>query len=434
MNPFEPLYGREEDLEWVRSHLFVSTSERLFIPLLLLHGPEGIGKSSVLGAAKQLLTNHVKARKGRLVIFHATQQMAAVPVSEFPLALMQQGFCQPSITKPSIQSPASILAALLAESARLNGAIPDTYDAQGSPIVLTTDPQKVNRISQSVLAELFCRSLEEWIAKECGPTSDGPCIYLLFLMDDFPMYSPDIKTWLGMHLAEKLLSHGLLPNCGFLLTGYEPWEIGGQSDYWRMHPRAFFQRRLNSISRKACSEWLKAADCPLEWIDLLIEKTEGMPGKISALLQDSKVLNEWMMEDPLNDAMGRPVNARQRRWLHAAAMAEFITEEMLAVMVGGDEAKHAFKWLLEDRPFDGLSPQLSTVPPRILISPYLREKIIRTLVKDTPSRHRDFLERLDLYLKLTTKIAGFNDRTKLRTLAPLQPFNLQMLEEALHDD
>jgi hypothetical protein len=181
-------------------------------------------------------------------------------------------------------------------------------------------------------------------------------------------------------------------------------------------------------------EWLEQAGQAPELVDALLEHTEGLPGRIARLLQQPKELEKRLAEASDLHGWMAPLDPRQRRWLHAAAMAERLSEESLQVLLGQREASEAFAWLSSDCPVDAVRCVNIDGVRQILLGASLRERVLSLSVAKVPRRHREFLERMELQTKVTTKVPAAYARERLRQLAPMQPFSFAMLKEAFPEE
>ncbi len=250
---------------------------------------------------------------------------------------------------------------------------------------------------------------------------------LLYIFDDFSEYSPQVKRWIGGPFLEQFSQLKSLPAPGFLLTGKDSWDAGGQKDYWQKNPGTFFNLEVSPLDRESCLVWLSDAGFTTALIDCLMEESEGLPGKIRHLLEHPGLLEERANNKEESKDFPYSVNARQRRWLHAAAMSEFVSEESLLLLLGQEDGRVALDWLESSAPMELVTVNQMAGDMHIHVRSPFREQVIERCLEKVPARHREFLDRFELQARVSEKVPVSEDREALRVLSPIQPFNPEIL-------
>lgn len=427
--------GRRYDLIWLSTKLFPEKGSFFVPPIVLLYGQAGSGRSFL---AQRLFDLHLQSPNERepLLTFSGSQPQAGLAMFDY----VGQFAKSAKVTISGLQGKVGQIGRDFGKSwaeitSEAKGPV-ESYNVDGSVRNLPVNVPGAESVPDGLLlARAFARTLEGWVV---GLGSDmnlqSQRLRLLFLFDDFDEYPPSLKDWIGEAFFSELTNCVMLPASSFLLTAKESWEVGGLADYWQAHPASFMQRELGPISRTHCIAWLESLGLDPALVDVLLEETEGLPGRISRMLERPELLEIRARSNSVADSWMAPLGARERRWLHAAAMVERLSEETLQVLLGQAEATEAFIWLVESCPVDSVRSALVDGVKYIYLGSGLRERILSLSVAKVPSRHREFLERIELQARVTAKIPSSSARRQLRTLAPMQPFSLKMLEEAFPQD
>lgn len=426
-------YGRTKELDWLKNLFFQVSSEMEPDPIGLINGKEGIGKTRLV---QQFIYLNFRGKSSHpAAVFDWKGQVRVTSVLQFAEDLLKSGWSN----VPELEAQKQLLQQpLLPVSPKgpqdLEGN-PETYDSEGfsrdNPI-----PPPLSPPGQDLeLSRNFASTLSEWLLETPNVPDIGTdaLFRLVFVFDSFETYPTLVKTWLGKSLFPTIKEMAGLPRRVYLLTGRQAWEIGGQADYWDAFPGAFSQFNLAALERHDCEDWLKMAGKPLNLVDVLMEESEGVPGRIEKILSRPGLLEKLAVResdpsDPLSD-----FSATQRRWLHASAMARIVTLEAMEILLGRVEGQQAFGWLSSQ-------PELCHVDGntegtfRLVLRPELRDEVIRRVTSKVPSRHGEFLEKLNLLTRVTTKVPVFDHRTHLRRLSPVQPFDRELLREVFNFD
>ncbi|MCZ6672802.1 MAG: hypothetical protein O7C75_07675, partial [Verrucomicrobia bacterium] len=374
--------------------------------------------------------------KAPLIVFSADASLGNCGVTEFSQALMLTAEATASVLQPEVLKLKSDFKMRVNERNNDRVSSTEAYNLDGtvrslpmSESLVAGDPEGQDLASLSVgsIRELY----EQLIQREVDSVTE---LRLLYIFDNFSAYAPPIKRWIGGPFLEEFSELNQLPAPSFLLTDQDSWETGGQKDYWQKNPVTFFNYEVPPLDQASCLQWLTEAGHPSSLIDFLMEDSEGMPLQVKELIETPGLLEKKVGEMSESKDLPHPVNARERRWLHAAAMADFVSEESLLLLLGQDEGREALEWLGTSSPFDAITVALSGGVMHIHMRSDIRKLILGQCLAKVPARHREFLEKFDLHAQVAEKVPMSADRDSLRVLAPVQPFNSEILMELFGND
>jgi len=426
-------FGRGQELGWLRRQLFPSLEPSDATPILLVHGYQEIGKSALVRAfAEQSLA---EGSRQPAAAFWWEGPVRAATLSQFGDALLKTGWS----TLSELQANRSILSRGLGSvstpSQSMEPAKVAAYTKDGSAADIERNPLVTLAEEESFLARKFGKMLLDWLEPRGGRAKVAgldALFRLVFIFDAFESYPTAVKNWLGRHLLPALHADPRFPRSCILLTGRQSWEEGEQADYWESHPGSFKQMLLGPLDRFACEEWLQAAGKPLSLVDILLEESEGVPGRIQRILTFDRYLEKKRDEPAQAEGLLSGYDARQRRWLHAAAMSRLVHRELLQVLLGRIDAEKAFQWLRDQ---ETLCWRDSRAGEEVLaLKESARDEIIRRVTSKVPARHREFLEKANVLTQVISKVDSFEKREYLRHLTPIQPFNRELIREVFGEN
>lgn len=427
------IYGRQYEVSWLTSKLFPAKNQFGVPPLVLLHGPNGCGTTFL---SKALVAMHVAvADRSPLLVFEANASSGNGSVSEFSEALMLSAdFTAPGLESEMINMKGDFKVRLN-ELRKDSGQAAEAYNLDGSVRnVPTTEPSVTDDPEGSELAAISVDAIHRHYQDISVREAKFAALRLLYIFDDFADYSPQVKRWIGGPFLEQFSQLKSLPAPGFLLTGKDSWDTGGQKDYWQKNPGTFFNLQVAPLDRDSCLEWLEDAGFASTYIDCLMEESEGKPGMIRHILETPGLLESKASADEEDQEFPFAVNARQRRWLHAAAMSEFVSEESLLLLLGVEEGQKALHWLESTAPVELVTVNQMAGDKHIhLRSPY-REKVLNRCLAKVPARHQEFQDRFELQARVAERVPVAEDRESLRVLSPVQPFNSDILKLLFGND
>ncbi|MBC2594989.1 hypothetical protein H5P28_12045 [Ruficoccus amylovorans] len=386
--------------------------------VVLLHGPPGSGKRTLLELISRQLWEEPGAYPAAL--FSNLHFKYPGRVETAARILLESGisprFPQVRPTFPKLPAP---------EAIRGSRPLPPLY--QQAEFASLPEQEPTGSHGYESLTRHFLDGLLPWVKSIPLPVPAAR-FRIIFLLADFDQFPAAFQTWVGTSLARALNQNVELPPQVYLLSGMESWEEGKQADPWMLPPAAFTQSPIQPLGREACAEWLMACGRPVENADHLLEETDGMPGRIAELLNGS--FTPDISTEDTTDNWDR-LSARQRRWLHAAALLEPVSLEGLSVILGRTEGSSAFDWLYRKAALPGLSAFPLDGQSRISITEQARRQIIERSGQKVPILHQSFKERARLHAEVRRKVPAADARARLRQLVALQPFVVSTIQEIL---
>lgn len=434
MRSTSTVYGRQSELSWLNTKLFPAKNPFNVPPLVLLSGSKGSGKSLL---ARAVLDSHVDSpSKAPILVFFADANAGSSNVSEFSQSLILNA----DVTSTTLQSELTKLKGdfkiRLNEMRKEHMAATEAYNLDGTarmlPLGETTaadDPE--GQDLAGVLVTSIRESLDSWVLQTAP---DDTRLRMLFVLDDFSVYAPPVKRWIGGPFLEVFSLQKEMRAPSFLLTDLDGWESGGQIDYWQKNPGTFFSQEVLPLEKASCQQWLIDTGHAPTLIDFLMEETEGIPSRVKELLDAPGLLEEKSKEFDENKEFPFPVSAQERCWLHASAMAEFVSEESLLLLLGRREGLEALRWLESNSSYDSINLTAVGGVTHIHMQPDFRELVLQHSKRKVPSRHKVFKERFNLHMRVTEKIPLQENRDSLRLLSPVQPFNTEILKQVFGKD
>lgn len=420
-------YGRGPELAWLKRTLLPGEAGGA-PPLVLIHGGENLGKTALVQEfGRQVLaekTGHPAAA------FWWEGPVRAGTLGQFVELLLASG----RSNVPRLQQSRGVLSGDGGGQTDGSGGSGErrvsAYNNDGTVRDLENTPLVTLAEEEVLLAKRFVERLVKWMGS-LGGESGGPGLEALFRMifvfDAFESYPTAVKNWLGRHLLPAMQSAEGLPGQSLLLTGRQSWQEGEQGDYWQAPPGSFHQMGLSPLDRHACEQWLAAMGEDVGMVDLLLERTDGFPGRIERVLAVRKWWEQVQAEAETGVLAG--YSARERRWLHAAAMARTVTVEMLQIMLGRKEAGEAYGWLREQAGIGWWEAARDEAGERLHLREEVRDEIIRQVSSRVPARHREFLEKMNLWTDVSSRVESSRHRQYLGELSPIQPFNEEMIRD-----
>lgn len=427
--------GRDELMAWLeRTILPGNLEERIeHCPLVLLYGRPGIGKTTV---CQQFLKTHL-TRSSRTQPFFAFNWKGGVhgrSVVRFSKLLFRMGVANISLEG----ADQNLLMVNVSQGTANNLGSPDDtrgaepsdpeqrYREDGVVEDLIDSPQGLSGADQKALAEAFAKNLLEWMGDSLKTPSLKALGKIVFIFDDFENYHAAIRQWVGRYLYPCLKSIEALPGCAYLFTAERSWDECSFADYWELSSGSLKQYHMNALSPADCKEWLQQAGIKEDYLEILVEETEGIPAKIAPLIEQPQLL-ESLNQSLEHDSPLRAFNAKERRWLHAASMQDRVTLEAFELLLGRTEAAEALVWLKKH-------PKVCQVQTAasgslvIQMDAKIRSTILQRAKTKIPLRHQSYTDRLELIGELKAKVPMQLHRHYLALLSPLDRLN----EEVIH--
>lgn len=418
-----PLYGRDYEFAWLQTRM-LRVAEQLTVPsLTFLHGGAGVGKTALL---EQFYEQALMREERATLLLRSCPLAGMAGVDSFARSLLSSVVVRPSAWAAQLAQLGHDYNGAVAQLRRDQGDASVAYSPSGQlPAAdsLAGDP------SGRELAELLVRLLRDFYVRWQSVSGVEPsAVRCIISLDQFSHYAPSVKRWFGGVFMVAYLNSSQVPIPQLVLTDREAWGGGGQSDYFEFPLGRIQTCQLTALGRSSCMKWLVAERIKPELIDDVMEWTDGVPGRILELLADRSQLQQLekkLREESNGSAV---VTARQRRWLHAAALLDVVDSEGLMLLLGGGEGREAFVWFTVQQP-EGVRVVGEGEQRQVKLSSSLRARVLEESSRLFPALHGNLKKKNLLQKRLLEKVPQSSHREYLRRLVPIEPFDFEMIDQ-----
>ena len=441
MNSLEktPFIGRQDLMDWLVTTIFGAAPSgkvsevRPSTPLVLIYGISGIGKTTACQHFVSLRLSD-PPEDHPLVAFDWKGGYQVRSVLRFAQMLFEMGAT--NMRLPNNQGLVVIgVTGDFSPDLAQDDSSEQTYTEEG---LAAEDPiplQVLNDDESEKLASDFVERMVDWL----GQTALDPSMQILgkviFVFDEFEQYPVSVRRWVGRHLYPALNHCDKIPPCAFIFTSHQPWDRCSFIDYWDLPAGVLKEYELEPMTDEECALWLAHKGLGEDYLETLIEETEGVPGRIESLLLNPDRLREIHegseMVGPLPE-----YDARERRWLHAASMVEVVSYERLELLLGAQEAKAASDWLAKQK--DICRVEIEAVEGKragsIALNPDYRKLILSSSKKKIPIRHRQYASKIKLLDEIAEHVPASKHRRYLGMLSPVQPLSQEVIQYVFGED
>lgn len=429
------LYGRLLALDRLQDETFNEINPN-FSPVILVHGITGVGKTALCEHFLNLV-RHQLIGVGQVITIPfkgVPQSSSTIAFSNLLLESLKRlrpgGLKTPRVDLPLQNRHFASNASTVEPSAS------ELYGEDGAAYTDVLAIQALSPCDEIELGQELAHNLTDLLQSDYFMLGADARPRILFYFDQFARYPENIKRWIGSGLYqafESLKRSSVITGSVYLQTGTLAWEQGNLADSWQVHPAALRQFELFRLSYSDCQEWLcEMGHTDRDIVDVLYEETEGVPARIEALLvhDDFMAALKKLRHSGRLDALAQ-FSAKQRRWLHAAAMQAHCSREALQLLIGKTEAQDAMDWLQQDsKLIDGSYGAAESADEwSIRLNPTLREEILHQAKKRKPLCHAGYKDKIELLHDLNKKVPSRRHRELLSQLSPIQPFSDKVLNE-----
>lgn len=421
------LYGRELELGWLHRRIFRATERQGLPDINLIYGRPGIGKTVLLDA---FVASSLQRQRSPTIFFRPDVSAGVAGVEIFAESMLRSAVACPEPWGVVAHTLGGQFSHNIQMQRRSKMPAAAAYSSKGtvsaiqaSESLLIGDPRGQR------LSELWLESLTVFVERESLKSGHLPRdLCLVICLDQFSDYAPSVKRWIGAVLMQAFLRSRKLAVPRILLTGRESYDSDGQRDYWEVPLGRIEEMELKAINRSSCIKWLTDEKIKPDVIDELMERTKGVPRNICELIADKKTVQAMEAEIERAEKSPSP-SVQQRRWLHAAAILEYVDKEGLAVVLGGRDAEQAFEWLKQRVSDEGILLVDKSGPPQVFLTSGLRRKILAECEIRYTERHQDFQAKISIQKRLLEKVPSSIHRDFLRRLVSIEPFDLEMIDK-----
>lgn len=432
--PSATLFGRGDLLDWLDRVIFAARDSDAVndCALVLLHGSRGMGKSTI---CRVFVEKHLRENPAvqPFVVFEWKAGTNDRSPLRFSRLLFQMGRSNLPLREP-LERPAQGSGSERNGGGESTEHAKQTYREDGLPEESSIPENLFSAQNLTALAEEFVNRINAWLGGGVNGVSTQmkAATRILFVLDNFENYQAPVRQWIGRYLLPLVQSPNGLPHTAFLFTGERPWEKCEFADYWEVAPGNFYGYQMNPLGIEDSKEWLLSAGLSTDLLEVLIEETEGNPARVAALISEPDRLKALHLEGNLDGQLSM-FSAKQRRWLHAASMREIISRESLEIILGREEAAHAFAWLRQNLNYCQIWARQDGTE-LLKIDPELRKEILRLALDKIPIRHDNYSARLQIVDELAEQVPLQDHRKALRLLAPIKPLTEDAIRYVYGED
>lgn len=435
-----PFIGRQDLMDWLVSAILATPpnsepqDRKAPIPLVLVYGISGIGKTTACQQFVKLRMSEPPDQRP-FVAFDWKGGYQVRSVLRFAQMLFEMGTTNMRLPKDNRALVViGVSGDFVPEMPEMESADP-TYGEDGMPAEDQIHQQLLADDESVQLANDFVDRMVEWLGETAMDPSTQILGKVIFVFDEFEQYPVSARRWVGRYLYPALSECVKIPPCAFLFTSHQPWDHCSFIDYWDLPPGVLKEYQLEPMTSEECALWLSYRGFGEEYLETLIEETEGVPGRIETLLHDPERLKKLYEGAELVGPLAR-FTARERRWLHAASMMERISYESFQLLLGAQEAEAASDWLMQRS--DICRVELEMIDGgragSISLSEELRMLILHSSKKKIPIRHWQYTSKMKLIDEISQQVPALSHRRNLGMLSPIQPLNQEVISYVFGED
>lgn len=429
------LYGRLLALDRLQEETFNEINPN-FSPVILVHGITGVGKTALCEHFTNLIRHQLIGVGETIIIAYKGFPQSSSTIAFSNLLLESIKRLRPGGIKMSRVDVQPHNSRLFSTASITEPSASELYGEDGAAYTDVLAVKTLSYCEEVELAQGLAQNLTDLLQKDYFMLGANARPRILFYFDQFPHYPENIKRWIGAGLYqafESLKQSTVIQGSVYLQTGTLAWEQGDLADSWQVHPAALRQIELLRLSYSDCQEWLsEQGHTDRDLVDLLYEETEGVPARIKALLAQDDFMGTLtnLRQSRHADSLAQ-FSAKQRRWLHAAAMQAQCSREALQLLIGKGEAQDAIDWLQQDPTLIDRAYQTakSTDEWSIRLNPKLRADVLHQAKKRKPLCHAGYKDKIELLHALNKQVPSRRHRDLLSQLSPIQPFSEKVLNE-----
>ena len=374
--------------------------------IFAFHGEDGLGKSCLVAEYQRMARERgvrtalvdraqmpaAKAEAILLTMAHLASQLeeAGAPLSEFAKSFEEYQDCRSRI-EADPEAPLELLAITAESSDRVAAG----WGGHLTPVWVdyltrTFKGEELSLVREPIatLSQLFARDLNQ-------RAEESP---ILLCFDSYGYFGEHLGGWLRGLLERQRVSSGIW----LVIAGRHP--LGAA---WKPFYPAMAVFELHAFSAATVRDYLRRRGIGLEARVLrILDLARGVPLLASALASADGNGEVLRSEDLAEQYLAWISNARQRQAVLYCAFVRQLDREVVAGLMGGDDAKNLFEWLVQQ-------PFLRKWSGRWAFHPRMRWLLLSFARSRTPRGYRITHARLRrCHLSLISRHNG-NDRGRV---------------------
>lgn len=415
------LAGREPELEWLGKAFASARIPRSPVQHLHIHGPKGVGISSLLHAFLESL----KADGFPTVAFRFAGMFRFAPLPDCVRAMLRDPLWIGVTPGPGYREVEATLLTVIERRRRkvlADGGVILYHRGGGNR--LAADKRLTTSGGLSFRRSVSTALPGLWL--EACKGADAATGTILLIFEQWRSNPAEFEDWVASELSEAIRRNPLPWPLLLLTTGRTALHAGGAGG-GLVFPERFEQKAIPPLPRNDFFSILEEHGYERAAWDWLFAECQGIPGSIVHAWerwnrhQSVHRSAQEALVSRLPASFRRPVGFRETLWIQAAAAFAHCDEESLALVLGRREASQAAAYLRS-------IPTVRVVSGAFLLDPGLRNEIVSWMKEHHPSFLDECERGAALLRSLDELVPRHEDRGFLSALAPVKEFDNTLLE------
>ena len=395
---------RSKQLNQIKEGLLTKDNGNLS-QIVILHGPEGIGKTTLINELGQQL------------------ESTNTPFLWIDLAKLkeEQDFLKyPQILSHSIQTNHPSIKSRIEEAAMELGREAFRLEAMatqaGAGTVDNADP--LPDLAET-WSKIFSDKLLAKLSNEGEP--DLPFPTAIFLIEDYESYSKAQQLWIKENLIDVFQSDEVINPISYIVTATST-ESDNISNFFSSDQFSQTKIELEAFTENELADLLQNVSLPEVSPAAFLEQTQGFPLKM--IEAATELLNRNLDENAANEIQNfiNGKSEEQMEWLSVAVLLPEYKEEGFRLYFDEIVAKEAYDWLGTE------GTLVKSSSSGYAFDEEMKNNLLQWIRQKDPVQFQARNQMAGQYVKLLRKFSGKNSHEYLNHLACLNFFNSEDLE------
>jgi len=222
-----------------------------------------------------------------------------------------------------------------------------------------------------------------------GRKDDRELRRVLLWFDDWEAIGPALAPFVISHLVPRLaVEHDMATV--LLMVGRD--DIADTDTSWNQHCERFMSAdgtvRLEPFDRDAALDYLGSAGITGERAERIWETTQGFPFLLSLLVEEERDgAGRALFLHRFFERTTKWMSPTERTWFEATCYLDVVNKDTLAAFFPGERVDAVYQWFVNEASIrDPLGAQIQ-------VRPLVRDKVLRLLAQEHPSRHAEMEAR-----------------------------------------